>query len=317
MKPKIYLLLILLLGSIIGTVYGQSENIQATWTATPSEATIGHVITLTLTVTHPQGYRVITPKFGATWGDFEIRSVGQPQITIGDEDTEITSLDLHVAVLNVGTFTIPDLNITVYNTDGQAITVNPIPLTINIISVLQEGDTTLRDIKGQVDLMLPEASSLMQIVLLGSLTLIGGGIFILHEFRKRRKLVVVDTRLPYEKAIDELKYIETLNLPATDEYKQHYDLISQCMRQYLQDGLNISAMERTTTELKQLLRQSELSHDVVRDILDILTVCDLIKFGSVEPEQSVAYSLISRVGYIIERTRPQRDTFLEPERSVA
>ena len=317
MKLKIYLLLIALFCGILGTVYGQSDESQAIWRVSPSEATIGDVMTLTLTVTHPKDYRVTLPDFGETWGDFEVRSVGQPQISAGDNDTEITSLDLTVALLNVGTFTTPDIAITVYDTDGQAITLMPSPLTINILSVLQEGDTSLRDIKGQVDLALPQRFPLAEVLFLGALTLIGGVLFVVYEFKKRRKVAYVDTRLPFEKAFDELKHIEMLNFPASEEYKEHYDWISLCMRQYLQDGLKITAMERTTNELKQILRQSDLPHDVVRDILDILLECDYVKFGSIEPEQTDAYALGSRVGYIIERTRPHPETLVQPERTVA
>ncbi len=317
MKLRFYLLLIALLCSLVTVAYGQSDDIQATWIASPSEGTIGDVITLTLSVNHPKDYRVIFPDIGDTWGDFEVRSVGQPQISAGDDNTEITSLDLTVAVLNVGTFTTPDLAITVYDTEGQAIAITPIPPTINIMSVLQDGDATLRDIKGQVDLRLPEKSYVGEILLLTSLTLFGGALFVLYEFKKRHKVKFVDTRLPYEKAFDELKHIEMLNIPATGEYKEHYDLISQCMRQYLQDGLAIPALERTTTELKSILRQSDLSHDVVRDILDILLECDYVKFGSIQPEQTDAEALSSRVGYIIERTRPHPETPVQAERSVA
>ena len=317
MKLKIYLLLITVLCGIVGAVYGQSDDIQANWTTTSSEATIGDVVTLTLNVTHPKDYRVIFPEVGESWGDFEVRAVGQPQISASDEVTETTSLDLTVALMTVGTFNTPDISVTVYDTAGQAIPVTPNPLAVNILSVLQEGDTTLRDIKGQVDLPLPEKLPITEALFLGGLTLIGGALFVMYEFKKRRKVVFVDNRLPYEKAFDELKHIELLNFPATEEYKEHYAWISQCMRQYLQAGLNIPALERTTTELKQILRQSDLPHDVVRDILDILLECDYVKFGSIQPEQVDAYALGSRVGYIIERTRPHPQTVLEPERSIA
>ena len=317
MKTKLYLLLIGLLMGVISVVYSQSDVIQATWIASPSEVTVGDVITLTLSVTHPTGYRVIVPEFGDTWGYFEVRSIGQQQISAGDDETEITSVNLDVAVMNVGDFNLPDLPITVYDSNGQASTVNPSPLPIHILSVLQEGDTTLRDIKGQVDLTLPERFPIAEILFLGILTLVGGALFIVYEFKKRRKVTFVDNRLPYEKAFDELKHIEMLNFPATAEYKEHYDWISQCMRQYLQDGLNIPALERTTTELKQILRTSDIPHDVVRDIVDILLECDYVKFGSIQPELSDAQSIGSRVGYIIERTRPHLETTPESERSVA
>jgi hypothetical protein len=317
MKTGRCLLLLVLLLGVVSVVYGQSDSIQATWTAIPTEATIGDVITLTLNVAHPEGYRVIMPDFDKTWGDFEVRSVGQPQIHTTDNDTEITSFDLQAAILNIGTFNTPDLPITVYDTDGQAITVNPPPLTITITSVLQEGDTTLRDIKSQVDMVIPQTTALIGAILMIGCVIMGAGVFGVYTIKKRRKVQYVDTRTAYEKAFDELKRIESLNLPASNQYVQYYDLISSCLRQYLQGGLNIPAMERTTTELKQIFRQSELPHDIVHDMQDVLFVCDIARYGSIEPEQSVAYSLSARVSYIIERTRPQPEAHLEPERSVA
>lgn len=317
MNTKFYALLMTLLFGVVGVAFALSDAVQATWTATPSEATVGDVIRLILTVEHPEGYRVIVPDISETWGDFEVRTVGQPVIQTDDDSSEITTIPLDVALMTVGTFTLPDLSVTVYDTDGQAMYVNPSPLTINITSVLQEGDTTLRDIKGQVDMVVPQVTSPVGAILLLVFVAIGVVTFGVYTLKKRRTVDIVDNRTPDEKALDELKRIEGLNLPALNQFKQHYDLISNCLRQYMQDGLQIQAMERTTSELKQMLRQSELQPDIVRDLMDLLSICDVVRYGSIEPEQSSADSLGARVAYIIERTRPQPEPTLEPERSVA
>jgi hypothetical protein len=189
--------------------------------------------------------------------------------------------------------------------------------TVN--SVLTEGDVTLRDIKGQAELPVPAPASTAPLAAVGIvliLAVLAGGIYV---YRKRRTPVVMDTRPPYQVAFDELQRIQTLNLPAENELGAYCDLVSNCVRHYVETGLNIPATDRTTSEIKGLVRQSHLTTEQGQQLIRLLTQCDLVKFSGWSPVDSdAAQELLIQAGYFVESTRPQaQDTLVEDQSSKA
>ena len=81
--------------------------------------------------------------------------------------------------------------------------------------------------------------------------------------RKRRSRGAVEApavRLPPEViALAELDRIAALGLPARGDYKQHYTLVVDTLRHYLEGRYGIEAMDRTTYELMGDLRYRRVS----------------------------------------------------------
>lgn len=228
------------------------------FSADRQQLTVGDPVTLTLSVTHPAGYRVLLPDLGPTWNEFDVRRISLPQIVGHADGTESTTFGIEVTLFRPGEFSTAPLTVAVFDRNGQKTELTTEPLRLTVNSVLVEGDTTLRDIKGQAELPLPVPTSVTPLVALGILLLLGLLVVAVYDYRRRRKPQVPDSRPPYQVAFDELRRIESLNLPARDDLGAYCDLISACVRQYVESGLDIPATERTTSEIKGLLRQSPL-----------------------------------------------------------
>jgi hypothetical protein len=202
-----------------------------------------------------------------------------------------------------GEFNTPPLEITVTDDTGQLAQVIAEPATVAISSVLVEGDTELRDIKPQVDL--PYLNLLPWVIAAVLLAALFG--LILFAWRKRRAklaLATVDTRLPHEIALDELGMIRGLGLPEDGRFKEHYTLVSDCIRLYMERTYDIPVMERTTGEIQVNLKAKNISREVARHFVTVLDESDLVKFSKFQPDIASAYHLIDDASQLVIETKP-------------
>ena len=60
------------------TAFAQMAPVSVGLTADAESVTVGDVITLTLTVSHPSDHHVVLPDVPREWGDFEVRKTTSP-----------------------------------------------------------------------------------------------------------------------------------------------------------------------------------------------------------------------------------------------
>ena len=115
----------------------------------------------------------------------------------------------------------------------------------------------------------------------------------------------VDMRPPEEIARTELDRIESLNLPAQQQFKQHYSLVTDCLRRYIEGRYHLPALEQTTGEIRLALRQTDISvHDSHR-FMAIFTESDLVKFARHRPDPAAAAGLVAQAREAVTVTTPQ------------
>jgi hypothetical protein len=176
-----------------------------------------------------------------------------------------------------------------------------------------EGDSELRDIKPQVEM--PYINIVLWVLAALIMALIVGiVILIVRHYRARQALAALDNRLPHEVALGELNRIEGLQLPDAGLFKEHYTLVSDTLRIYMEKRANVPMMERTTAEIQNGLKQADLDPSidqssvvqpsVVGHLLSILDVSDLVKFSKYSPEVASAYGILTSARQIVQATIP-------------
>jgi len=282
-------------------------DVSVVFTAGESELTVGDPVKLTLEVKHPAGYQVIIPKLEQTWGDFEVRSQSQPETIPNDDGTETTRETIEVTLFAPGSFQTPGLPITIGDTAGKTTEQMTPPVSLTVISVLTEEDTELRDIKPQAPLDLPPVWPWVLAGLLVAALLTGVGWLVYRRLLAKGQLapaLVVNNRPPYQAAYDELTRIEGLRLMEQERPKEHYTLVTDCLRRYLERQLSVRAFDRTTWELKLAVRDSDIAPEHVRRFLDLFMESDLVKFARFFPETGVARQFIIKARTMVDLTRP-------------
>jgi hypothetical protein len=277
--------------------------VTATLSADAGEFIVGDPVPLTLSVTHPPGYQVILPQLESNWGDFHVHSQSAGTTTSNSDGTETTNQMIDARLFSPGNFTTPPLTITISDESGQLSYISAEPFPVTVTSVLVEGDSELRDIKPQA--ALPYVNYLPWMVGIGVLVLVLTAAFLWYR-RRRAQLAIaaVDNRLPHEVALDELDRVENLDLPKSGRFKEHYTLISDCIRVYMEKTFLFPVLERTTGEIRTELKRTQVGDEVAQKFINLMEDCDLVKFSKFKPDINSAQQIIVTSRHIVEVTKP-------------
>jgi hypothetical protein len=117
--------------------------------------------------------------------------------------------------------------------------------------------------------------------------------FFIYKFIKKsqakEKVEVIVYKTPIEKATTLLQQLESKELWQKGEIKHYYSELTDIARNYIEEEINIPAMESTTSELIDGLRKAakqkklKLSNETVENLEKVLKQADLVKFAKVKP----------------------------------
>jgi len=282
------------------------DLVEASIIAGQEELSVGDVVQLTLRVTHPDGYRVLPVQLGQNWGEFEIRSVSELKVELAADGSVISSQTIDVTLWAPGSYETPELIVSVVDEDGVQRDIIVQPQTLQVKSVLMDGDNELRDIKPQATLPLPP----LWPWIVGGLLALAVITILVQTLRRRRQGVGLelpestpDLRPAYLIALEELTRIEGLDLPSQGLFKTHYTLVTDALRQYLEGAYQVPAMDRTTAEIRHALGRVEFRPAEKKEIVDLLREADLVKFARVVPELGLARQYPAKAKRLVEATQ--------------
>ncbi len=302
----IQVLIVVSVLAMVVTPVGAAGGITATLTSNQTELAVGDPVDLTLTVNHPADMQVIIPQLEKTWGPFEVW--GQSQATTVDnrDGTATTQQTITVTLFDLGTFETPALPLTISDGSGQVTEESVTPISLTVKSILAEGDTQLKDIRPQASMNVPFPWPMVAVGVVVLAVVIAGAWWLVHRLRKNGILGrTVDNRPPFQVAFDELDRIDDLGLPEKGQFKAHYTLVTDVLRQYLEKQFGVHAFDRTTSELKQSLQTSTISPDNVRHFVDFFIDSDLVKFAKLVPDLDEARHITTDARTLVKLTRPQ------------
>ena len=121
--------------------------------------------------------------------------------------------------------------------------------------------------------------------------IIGIGVLIYWYIRKqqKKKLEAEIFKTPIEKATSLLDNLEKKELWQKGEVKAYYSELTDIARNYIEEAIEIPAMESTTSELIQGLRAASvkkkmtLSQEIIENLERVLKQADLVKFAKSKP----------------------------------
>ena len=263
-KWWISLITLALMLTVVTGVSAQS-NVDVTLSVGGDAITVGDVIPLTLQVTHPAGWRVIVPTLEKQWGEFEVRSQSTPVITASGDGTETTTQKIEVVRMRPGEVQTPAFTLSIADDQGNLQNVEVAPVSVMVQSVLVAGDTELRDLKPQADLITSQRM-LWPLIAAGALGVIG---LIVYFVNRRRNRPVVDKRTPRERALATLKTLEAQNPQTPEGIKVACVDIAVCLRDYIASTTTIPARDLTTSELARQLKIKDLPAEWSTRAIDV------------------------------------------------
>lgn len=116
--------------------------------------------------------------------------------------------------------------------------------------------------------------------------------FLIYWFVKKRKTTITEEdkyKTPIEKATNKLNKLEQKELWQRGEIKEYYSELTDIVRNYIEEAIEIPAMESTTSELIEGLKQAslkkkmKLSKETIENLFTVLKQADLVKFAKSKP----------------------------------
>lgn len=274
-----------LLAALVVLVEGLHAQVpRAEATLDTAAARVGDPIRLTLTLHHDATVRPEAPDLPQILRDFSPRCAGwhQREVATGVELAQECELRLY----ELGLHEVPAVAVPFVTAAGDTLLRATQPLAIEIISARGEGEDQLRDIKPPV--LISGGVPLWVVVAIGLLALALcalGGVWL---WRRRTR---TPEPPPPPEPIDyaaEFARIAKSGLLERGEFKTYYSLLSENLRRFLEESLAIEAMEQTTSELADALREGEIDAALREQIIDYLAAADLVKFARFHPALDAA-----------------------------
>ena len=171
--------------------------------------------------------------------------------------------------------------------------------------------TTVRDLKPQMTLKLrfAEFGGYLGIALAVAL-LLTGVIYLLVRYLHKRGKHLSDLFKPappvpaHIMAIEALEKLRNEKLWQNNKHKLYYSGLSDILRTYLAGRFEVGAMEMTTDEISDALREVDIEHKSKMDLLSVLRDADLVKFAKATPEANDNELAYDKAFYFVENTKP-------------
>ncbi len=171
--------------------------------------------------------------------------------------------------------------------------------------------TTVRDLKPQKTLKLrfAEFSGYLGISFAVVLLLVSV-IYLLVRYMHKRGKRISDLFKPappvpaHIVAIEALEKLRDEKLWQNNKHKQYYSGLSDILRTYLAGRFEVGAMEMTTDEIADALREVDIEHKSKMDLLSVLRDADLVKFAKATPEANDNELAYAKAFYFVESTKP-------------
>ena len=119
---------------------------------------------------------------------------------------------------------------------------------------------------------------------------------------------------PHVQAMNELKEIREQKLWQQGRDKEYYTEITDTLRRYISGRYAKSALEKTSSEILEILRDEEPGNKEVYDTLkQILVLSDYVKFAKLHPLPDENEISMFNANLFVERTKREQVTTSEPE----
>src|SRR3970040_71916 len=277
MKNKVYLLILLLSTAI----FAQQKRLETSIDTTKNK--IGAEFKLTIKTSVDTLSKVVFPNLKNIGALEVIRSY--PIDTVKNDDRYELIKKYGLTQFDSGKYSIPSIKIFInskpYMTDSLLVEV----ANVQVDTLKQK----MYDIKG----ITPVKSSLgdwwKYLLVLALILGIGALVYWFVKKQQKKKIEEEVYKTPIEKATSLLNSLEKKELWQKGEVKEYYSELTDIARNYIEEAIEIPAMESTTSELILGLRAASVrkkmtvSQETIQNLERVLKQADLVKFAKSKP----------------------------------
>ncbi|WP_144890206.1 hypothetical protein [Flavobacterium tiangeerense] len=277
MKKHLYLLLLLLSTA----VFAQQKQVVTSIDTIKNK--IGAEFKLSIKTTVDSSSRVLFPK-SRNFGALEVIQ-SYPVDTVKIDGRYELTKRYGLTQFDSGRYVIPRFKIFINN---QAFLTDSLLVEVANVQVdtLKQKMYDIKDIAPAEETMGNWWKYVLAILLLSGIAVL---IYWFLKKRQEKKLQEEVFKTPIEKATTLLDTLERKELWQKGEVKAYYSELTDIARNYIEEAIEIPAMESTTSELIQGLRAASvkkkmtLSQEIIENLERVLKQADLVKFAKSKP----------------------------------
>ena len=280
---------------------------------------IGDQILYRIDVAQPLNINVSFPSFTDTiTGHIEIISTIERDTTIIQDNYIQVRQDYLITSFDSGYYEIPSQKLNILE-EGNKIDIFTDPAYLRVLTMPLDTTQAIFDIKLPYGEPITLAEVLPYIL---AFLLLAAGIFFLirliRNLRNKRKGIV--KKKPSEPAhilaLRELDKLKADKLWQNNKVKDYYTRLTDILRSYLEGRFDVHAMEHTSEEILEELKQSGFNDNrLFKKLKDTLLLSDLVKFAKLKPLPQDNETCILDAYIFINETKPVEK--LEVEKDIA
>ena len=285
----------------VSPALSQEPKAQLKTSIDATSVTIGDVVTVKLSVKHPETLKIAFPAVGTSLGQWTVRSSKHlPLSKLTDGNVE-DGLELQLAAYKTGDLEVPALNVEAVKASGEKESLASEPIKVVVQSVLTGQQDTLKDLKPQAELKADYKPFLFLLAALASAAYL---VYRLVRFFKNRKKAPLPKperiRSAEEVAREAIERLLARKLAEQGQFKLFYLELSEIIKRFLGRKLGVHSLERTTEEFTRDLRAISVPSAQYRMIREFLEDCDLVKFAKYRPGAEEVEQIITRSRSMID-----------------
>ena len=282
---------------------------------------IGQQTILHLNVTTDKEKQVLIPLPPRTLMDgIEVLNITPPDTTDIKNNRITISYDLTITSFDSSLYLLP----TFFAIDGRdTLFSNQVALKVSSPDVDLENPEVYYDIKEvwRPPFVLADYYALIYGILFTLFLICVIGYFVQRLRNRPEKAVEVKevSKLPpHEQAMKELKEIHEQKLWQQGRSKEYYTEITDTLRRYITSRYGVSVLERTSSEILEIMRDEEPGNKEVFDTLkQILNLSDFVKFAKLHPLPDENEISMFNANLFVERTKREVITVPKPDEDDA
>ena len=239
----------------------------------------------------------------------EIADKGKADTTALDNNRLQINRDITLQAFDPGTYQLPAI---LYVVGGDTLrSKETLTLTVDSIKVDPQGK--IKDFKPVAEApfklldWVPDFISDYWWAWLAGLLLLAFGLYAYFKWYKKgiNPLKPVKKRLPpYEEAMQALSNLKSRNLWQNGQEKEYYTTLTDILRVYIERRFGINAVEMTSTQIMDKIRQNEDAHIAKEQLNNVLEIADFVKFANMHTLADDNEIAFQRAVNFVEQTKP-------------
>ncbi len=298
----------------------QAQNVSVKASLDSTIIVIGGQVGLHLEASLPAGSMISFPQLNDTiTSNVDIVSVEKMDSTISNG---LLTLHLRYTITSFdsGLHYIPPFR---FEYVGSATGLETGSLALNVVNPFEKVDPAegITDIKPPYNLSFSLAELLAYLpYIVGAMLLMGIiTILVLQYLKHKGKIVTIVPQKPkdpaYVVALKELERIKGEKLWQRNMLKEYYSEVADTIRHYIEDRYQIPAMEFTSDQILQTLKQAGFSDPRNFEQLNqLLTTSDLVKFARFEPMPDEHDLLMIHAVFFVNQTKIEEMKSLDEQK---